>query len=87
MGLSITVEALPQLDALTARFPDEALALAAGGGEDYALLCTAPPALDRALRALGGVRIGEVTEGRGVTLLRHGRPLPPPSSCGFDHFA
>lgn len=70
--------------------PDEALALALHGGEDFELLFTASERDARKLpRELGGVpvtHVGEVTRERGkVRLVRDGRarPLRP---GGFEHF-
>jgi len=64
---------------------------AISGGEDYELLFTIPPRRQRAfdrIRPLAGdlpcTRIGRVTAGRDLTLMREGGPeaLPP----GFAHF-
>jgi thiamine-monophosphate kinase len=56
-----------------------ALDLALHGGEDYALVVASPVAVD------GFRRIGEVTQGRGVSLrgANGQRPIEP---GGFDHF-
>ena len=54
----------------------DALELALHGGEDYALLVTAPGVLE------GFVRIGRIEEGAGVWL--DGAPIEP---RGFDHFS
>lgn len=50
------------------------------GGEDYALIGTCPPELERAVETLGGRKLGEARAG-GITL--NGRPWTAP---GFDHF-
>jgi thiamine-monophosphate kinase len=67
----------------------EAIALAAGGGEDYELLATLPPgAFDAAAEALAGdglalTRFGRVAAGSGVAILgESGRALDVE---GFDH--
>jgi thiamine-monophosphate kinase len=73
---------------------EAALALAAGGGEDYELLAaiapgTARPAARKLARELGVglTRVGSVTEGSGVTWLgAKGEGIEPPAA-GFDHFS
>jgi thiamine-monophosphate kinase len=67
----------------------DVLELAAGGGEDYELLATLPPAaIDGALGALsaGGVaatRLGRVSAGEGVAIL--GESGGEIDVEGFDH--
>jgi len=89
----IDYEALPQAAALAA-CPDRALAerCLLGGGDDYELAFTAPPAkraeVERAGRAAGVAvtRIGRILAGApAVRLLAGGRPRPAPQR-GFDHF-
>ena len=67
------------------------LELAAGGGEDYELLFTAPAPVAEQVAAAAGIAgspvtwIGTVREGAGVRLLAEGgaaRPLR-----GWDHFS
>nr|WP_231709523.1 thiamine-phosphate kinase [Arthrobacter sp. zg-Y895] len=62
-----------------ARLGADPLAWVLGGGEDHGLLATFPP--DAVLPA-GFVRVGEVTDGGGVTF---GGEVPP--ATGWDHFA
>ncbi|HMI91193.1 MAG TPA: thiamine-phosphate kinase [Polyangiales bacterium] len=60
------------------------LALALGGGEDYALLFTAPANAT----GLPGVRVGRACEEPGIRLRNEGGAIvPPPPTLGFDHFA
>ena len=74
----------PELTAQAQALGGEALALALGGGEDYALLFTAPP--DAA--GLPGVRVGRACAQPGIQLLdERGQVTPPPPTLGFDHFA
>lgn len=57
-GVAAVIEAarVPVDPSLAAEFPDQALRMALGGGEDYELLCAAPPAvIERATRALAEV--------------------------------
>jgi thiamine-monophosphate kinase len=52
-GADVHADLLPIHPALLRSFPDRALAWAAGGGEDYELLCAAPPGIiARASRAV-----------------------------------
>nr|WP_304661579.1 thiamine-phosphate kinase [Arthrobacter sp. zg-Y238] len=62
-----------------ARLGADPLAWVLGGGEDHGLLATFPP---DAVLPEGFVRIGEVTDGAGVTF---GGEAPP--AIGWDHFA
>jgi len=88
--LEIDLERVPLAEGVAevAGGPDAALELAARGGEDYELLVCLPP--DRADAAMAAVAeaggrltpIGQVTDGRGVSLrLPGGRELEP---GGFD---
>ena len=95
-GVAIEVDAsrLPTSPALLALFDaGERLALQAGGGDDYELAFTAPPARAAdALRDLsragcGATRIGRVVAGKGVRLLNgDGREIAV-SRRGWDHFS
>ncbi|MCQ1950598.1 thiamine-phosphate kinase [Arthrobacter sp. zg-Y859] len=68
-----------QLAPAAARLGADPLAWVLGGGEDHGLLATFPP---DAVLPEGFVRIGEVTDGAGVTF---GGEAPP--AIGWDHFA
>lgn len=85
--------AVPIHSGALALLPDVALDLALGGGEDYELLCAAPPgviALAQTLLADLGLPltvVGRLVPGSGVRLLDargRERTAPPP---GWDHFA
>ncbi len=69
----------PATVAIAGKLGIEALDLALGGGEDYALLCTSSaPTIE------GFTRIGSIERGEGVVLRSdHDRHV----SAGFDHFA
>ena len=74
--------------------PEVALALAAGGGEDYELLVALrPDTADAAARKLARdfdvefTRVGRVTEGAGVEWTGAGGDVLDPPAPGFDHFA
>ena len=93
-GVRATVYAdrLPLSAALRAeRAPGEALQLALGGGDDYELCFTAPPAALPRLHALIAsgqplTEIGEIIEGEGIALLDgNGQALTAPAS-GYLHF-
>jgi thiamine-monophosphate kinase len=53
----------------------------ASGGDDYEIVCTAPP---DAARALGLTAIGEVTAGEGVLVTWEGSPMAP-GAGGWRH--
>lgn len=72
----------------------EGLELALAGGEDYEILCAAPPKRARALLAAAARRkiplrpIGHLHEGEGIRLLdARDRELPLPAREGWEHFA
>ncbi|MBP7867437.1 MAG: thiamine-phosphate kinase [Acidobacteria bacterium] len=83
------------LDALVRRNPCLTLADVLGGGEDYELLFTAPPACWERLILTAACRpglppltaVGTVVKGTpGEVLLREGRRTHPLPVAGFDHF-
>lgn len=96
VGLRLRIDRIP-LDEALEGWADTGVArrIAAGGGEDYELLFTAPPGrIDRVCDAfkrefaLELTRVGEVTDGSGVAWIdRAGAPVDPPAPAGFDHFA
>lgn len=91
-GACIELESLPVATALRARYAaDRCEQLVLGGGDDYELLFTVPPAnvdkLQAATRNMAQCRqIGRIVEGKELTFTRHGEPTPVRPS-GFDHFA
>jgi thiamine-monophosphate kinase len=94
VGLLIDARSVPIADGALRWFAQQGAdpqLSAISGGEDYELLFTIPPRRQRAfdrIRPLAGdlpcTRIGRVTAGRELTLVREGGPeaLPP----GFAHF-
>lgn len=97
VGARIALARVPVAEALLAGAETlgvDALELALGGGEDYELLATLPPAgVEPARAALAerfGVRlseIGAIVEGAGLVAVDpEGREAPLPPS-GWDHFA
>jgi thiamine-monophosphate kinase len=90
LGAIVHAEKIPISPALRQAFPEEALALACGGGEDYQLLLAAPTEAIERVRAKADVPIaviGEmVADGQHrVRLLgEDGRELAPPEA-GWDH--
>ncbi len=84
--IDIEADALPELQDLLERMPDDGLELALAGGEDYALLCCASHALRDAMIRLDGVKIGAVHHGTGVRIHHCGEPVSLPRS-GYDHFS
>jgi len=65
---------------------DQRLA-AVSAGDDYILLFTAAPAAEPMLRQLDSrlVRIGSVSEGKGITLTCDGQSIPLPGRLGYEH--
>ncbi len=91
-GAAIDVERVPLSAELMSLFPpQEALAHALGGGDDYELCFTAPPSraeeIEAALEAAGTPvrRIGQLVAGQAVVCRRDGEPFTPPVR-GYRHF-
>jgi thiamine-monophosphate kinase len=74
----------PDVVAHAAALGHDPLALALGGGEDYALLFTAPADVP----GLPGTRVGRASSEPGLRLRdAAGAVVPAPPTLGFDHFA
>jgi thiamine-monophosphate kinase len=91
-GATIDVERVPVSAELLSLFPpQEALAHALGGGDDYELCFTAPPSraeeIESALEAAGTPvrRIGQLVAGQTVVARRDGEPFTPVVR-GYRHF-
>ena len=91
-GAVIDVERVPLSAELLSLFPpQDALAHALGGGDDYELCFTAPPsqadAVEAALEASGTLvrRVGQLVPGQSVTCRRDGESYVPPAH-GYRHF-
>lgn len=91
-GATIDVERVPLSAELLSLFPpQEALAHALGGGDDYELCFTAPPSraeeIEAALEAAGTPvrRIGQLVAGQTVVCRRAGEPFTP-ALRGYRHF-
>jgi thiamine-monophosphate kinase len=91
-GATIDVERVPVSAELLSLFPpQEALAQALGGGDDYELCFTAPPSraeeIEAALEAAGTPvrRIGQLVAGQTIVCRRDGEPFTP-SVRGYRHF-
>lgn len=93
-GAAVDASALP-IDPATAAWFDstgrDPVISAVTGGDDYELLFTAPRKFRGRLhtvqsesRGVPLTRIGELTEGRDIRLIRNGSPVPMPA--GFTHF-
>ena len=86
VGAVIQLEQLPLADSV-----DELMALT--GGEDYGLLFTAPTSIATGIDELATAyncevyRIGEILQGKQISLLRKGQVEAMPTFLGFDHFA
>src|SRR5688572_16892235 len=91
-GAAIDVERVPlSAELLSLLPPQEALAHALGGGDDYELCFTAPPSradeIEAALEAASTPvrRIGQLVAGQTVVCRRDGEPFTPPVR-GYRHF-
>jgi thiamine-monophosphate kinase len=93
--LVLEPQALPVHEALEGWADDGAArTIAAGGGEDYELLFSAPAGRIADLKAewkgsfdVELTRVGRVIEGDGLQWIdRAGEPVDPPAPAGFDHF-
>jgi thiamine-monophosphate kinase len=91
-GATIDVERVPLSAELLSLFPpQEALAHALGGGDDYELCFTAPPSraeeIEAALEAAATPvrRVGQLAAGQTVVCRRDGEPFAP-AMRGFRHF-
>jgi thiamine-monophosphate kinase len=91
-GAAIDIERVPLSAELLSMFPpQEALAHALGGGDDYELCFTAPPSradeIEAALEAAGTPvrRIGQLVAGQSVVCRRDGEPFVP-AVRGYRHF-
>lgn len=91
-GAAIDVERVPLSAELLSLFPpQEALAHALGGGDDYELCFTAPPSraeeIEAALEAASTPvrRIGQLVAGQSVVCRRDGEPYTP-AVRGYRHF-
>jgi len=86
VGMEIELSRIPSYAELAQQLDSEtASSLVLAGGEDYALVCTAPDSLRDALSSIA-VRIGHCVEGSRVRALLDGVEMHPPQR-GFDHFA
>lgn len=92
VAAELDIDLLPLSDELLSAYPDDAIALALGGGDDYELCFTAPEDRAQSVLALAEetdvaiTRIGRITDGSGVSCERAGvRYEAPPA--GFDHFS
>jgi thiamine-monophosphate kinase len=91
-GATLDVERVPLSAELLSLFPpQEALAHALGGGDDYELCFTAPPSraeeVEAALDVAGTPvrRIGQLVAGQSVVCRRDGEPYTP-AVHGYRHF-
>ncbi len=93
VGARVRAHDLPLFPLAVELYPDQALAWAAGGGEDYQLLfCAAPDAMAVAAGAIRatGLRvtaIGRLEDEPGVRLVDEGGREVPIASHGWDHFS
>ncbi len=92
VGAEVAVALLPASAALRRVFGPHATALQAGGGDDYELCFTAPPALRDAVAmaleqaGVEGARIGRIVAGDGVRALGADGDAWRPPRGGYVHF-
>lgn len=87
VGMMIELTRIPSFASLSRDVGEEkAASLVLAGGEDYALLCTAPASLHDSLREVG-VCIGGCTGFAGEVLARNDGVEMTHHGKGFDHFA
>ncbi len=80
------IQALPCYQLLLERQDNDiSLKQVLNGGEDYALLCTAPQHMHQTLHQLGAQHIGDCATGEGVQLMHHGKVVDYHIK-GHDHF-
>ncbi|MGD9117807.1 MAG: thiamine-phosphate kinase [Dehalococcoidia bacterium] len=89
VGALIEVGRVPIESAVKTAFSDEALELALSGGEDYELLFTASKEIIERVKKAASVpvtTIGEITAGKGVSLVdKEGKPFEL-KKAGWEHF-
>jgi len=89
VGARVDAGRVPVAPAVSAAFGEDALALALSGGEDYELLFTGGPEVIDRIRvksALPVTVVGEITEGKEVTVVEStGKPLKSLKK-GWEHF-
>ena len=85
VGMLLELEHIPDWHVLSKLLGQDAASRAVlSGGEDYALLCTAPAALAPLLQDKASA-IGHCVEGCGISVTMQGQPYPY-THQGFDHF-
>jgi len=90
-GVSLELSSIPLSDAFVAVHgqDSEALLFASTGGDDYALLLALDPKLDPFTLSLPSetrmTRIGNFTEGSGLTLTFNGEAITLPETLGHEH--
>ena len=92
LGAEVILDCLPRVPAMHTLEREKLWDLQLGGGDDYELCFTLPPALERelpALAATGGTEltiVGRMTAAAGLRCKRPDGTKFTPSRQGFDHF-
>jgi thiamine-monophosphate kinase len=83
----IDLDAVPRSAILTAFAGDDRAARLAAvtAGDDYALICAAPPEAAGEIEKTGAVRIGSFGAGMGLTLYDGDGDVPLPERLGYEH--
>ena len=87
LAVSIDLDAVPRSAALSAFAGDDRAARLASvtAGDDYALICSAPPQAAEEIEKTGAVCIGRFEAGAGLTLRDHESDVPLPDRLGYEH--
>ena len=87
LKVSIDLDAVPRSTTLTAFAGDDRAARLAAvtAGDDYALICAAPPQAAGEIGKTGAVHIGRFETGAGLSLRDRDGDMPLPASLGYEH--
>lgn len=87
LAVAIDLDTVPRSAALTAFAGDDRAARLAAvtAGDDYALICAAPPEAASGIETIGAVRIGRFGAGAGLSLHDRGGDVPLPNRLGYEH--
>jgi thiamine-monophosphate kinase len=87
LAVSIDLGAVPRSAALTAFAGDDRAARLAGvtAGDDYALICAAPPQAADTISEIGAIRVGRFDAGAGLSVHDRDGDVPLPDRLGYEH--
>jgi thiamine-monophosphate kinase len=78
---------VPRSAALTAFAGDDRAARLAAvtAGDDYALICAAPPQAADTISEIGAIRVGRFDAGAGLSVHDRDGDVPLPDRLGYEH--